>query len=343
MKWAALLFIGMIVLGILGYRYLQTALRRPQCNLMQPVRVNIEPGTTLKQALKVLASKGVVRRPRLLELLFRWYHTESDLKAGLYEFKGQLNSWDIYHLLLHGQVLTRTIAIAEGWDRWDLALYFEKQRIAPAKQVLELYTAPDLLQLIHDLDPVASDLEGYLFPSTYRIREPVNLRDVFRKMIQTFRNQWNETRSRQARALGKSVHEIVTLASLIEKETAIPEERPLVASVFWNRLRRSMRLECDPTVIYAWRLMGRNPVPLTRNDLQVDSPYNTYRYVGLPPGPIANPGLPAIDAALYPAETNYYYFVADGKGGHRFSTSYHEHLRNIRKYHRQRSLTRSPR
>ena len=322
---------------------MQAALRRPQCVLVRPVRVNIEPGTTLKQALKVLESKGVVQHPLLIEILFRWYHTESDLKAGLYEFKGQLSSWDIYDLLIHGQVLTRTITVAEGWDRWDLAQYLEKEQISSADKVLELYNAPDLLQMIHDLDPEATDLEGYLFPSTYRLREPVNLRNVFRKMIHTFRKHWNGRRSQRARELGKSVREIVTLASLIEKETAIPEERPLVASVFWNRLRRAMRLECDPTVIYAWRLMGRNPIPLTRQDLQVDSPYNTYRYVGLPPGPIANPGLPAIDAALYPARTKYYYFVADGRGGHRFSANYREHLKNIRNYHRQRSLSRPSR
>ena len=335
-RWAAIVAIT----GILGvtaalYRVV-TLLGQPQCDLDRPVRVEIPPGAGLKRVLNILQNHGIVRRPRLLELLFRWYRTDRRIKAGLYEFRGRLTSWELYSRLLAGQIVTRRLTFVEGWDRFDVAAFLERERIASTEETLAAMKNEKFIRLLQDLDPSVRDLEGFLYPSTYEIREPADLARVFTRLVREFRKRWRPEYHARARELGLSVRAVVTFASLVEKETAKPEERGLVASVFWNRLRRHMPLECDPTVIYAWRLQGRTPVPLLRADLRLPSPYNTYLHQGLPPGPIANPGEASVRAVLYAPETDYLYFVADGNGGHRFARSYREHLSHVRLYRRRK-------
>lgn len=319
----------LVLAGIGGLRWL---LDRPQCQLDRPVRVEIPAGTPLRGVLRRLQETGVLRRPWLVYALFRWYRTDRQVRAGLYEFRGTLSTWDVYHQLLEGHYIVRTLTVVEGWDRFDIARYFEDQGLASRTVTLQRIADPRVAAWIHDLDPEAPDLEGYLYPSTYEVFTDATLDEVLFRMVRTFRRQWRPEWTDRARQLGLTVRQVVTLASLIEKETPRPEERPMVAAVYHNRLRAGMRLECDPTVIYAWRWLGVTPVPLRRADMDIDSPYNTYRYTGLPPGPIANPGQASLEAALYPAEGDWLYFVADGQGGHRFARTYAEHLRNVRLY-----------
>ncbi len=333
LRW---LGVGLVLaLGVLGgLGGLQWLLTQPQCRLDRPVRVEVRPGTPLREVVAQLQAAGVVRRPWLLRGIFRWYRTDRQVRAGLYEFQGTLSTWDVYRQLLEGHYIVRTLTIVEGWDRFDVARYLEEQGIAPRAVTLRRIADARLATWVRDLDPEAPDLEGYLYPSTYEVFANATLDEVLFRAVQTFRRQWRPEWTERASQMGLTVRQVVTLASLIEKETPRPEERPMVSAVYHNRLRHGMRLECDPTVIYAWRWLGITPVPLARADMNIDSPYNTYRYAGLPPGPIANPGRASLEAALYPAEGGWFYFVADGQGGHRFARTYAEHLRNVRLYRR---------
>lgn len=330
-RWlgAGVLLVLLAVGGLGGLRWL---LERPQCQLDRPVRVEVRPGASLREVVEQLQAAGVVRRPWLLRGLFRWYRTDRQVRAGLYEFRGTLSTWDLYRQLLEGHSIVRTLTIVEGWDRFDVARYLEEQGVAPRAVTLQRIADARLATWVRDLDPEAPDLEGYVYPSTYEVFANATLDEVLFRAVQTFRRQWRPEWTERASQMGLTVRQVVTLASLIEKETPRPEERPMVSAVYHNRLRRGMRLECDPTVIYAWRWLGVTPVPLTRADMDIDSPYNTYRYAGLPPGPIANPGRASLEAALYPTDGDWLYFVADGRGGHRFARTYAEHLRNVRLY-----------
>jgi UPF0755 protein len=187
---------------------------------------------------------------------------------------------------------------------------------------------------VRDIAPRARNLEGFLFPATYQFPRRVAAGDIVGAMVRRFREVWNSLPERQALPGGFSVEQVVTMASLVERETGIAGERAVISGVFHNRLRRGMPLECDPTVIYALELAGRYRGSLTRADLRFDSPYNTYRRRGLPPGPIANPGEAALRAALAPAQTEYLFFVADAQGGHLFSRTLREHNANVARYRR---------
>jgi UPF0755 protein len=214
-----------------------------------------------------------------------------------------------------------------------MAELFETKGLGAA---LDFSTAASDAQLIHHLDPAARDLEGYLFPDTYATMRRTTAADLVPRMVAGFEKALTPEIRAAASARGLSVRALVTLASIVEKETGKPEERPLVASVYANRLRIGMPLQCDPTVIYALQLAKRYDGNLTRENMQIDSPYNTYRYPGLPPGPIANPGRASLEAAAHPADVPYLYFVARGDGSHVFASSLEEHNRNVDAYQRHR-------
>jgi UPF0755 protein len=232
---------------------------------------------------------------------------------------------EVFHRLRRGDVYYVTLSIPEGRNIWEVAQIVEQADLPNAKGFLEEAKKPGLIQ---DIAPEAQSLEGYLFPSTYQFRRNTTARQVCERLTGEFRRQW-KTFNTQAQP-----HQIVTMASLIEKETSIPEERTLVSSVFWNRLREGIRLDCDPTVIYAALLEGKYRGTIYLSDLRRDHPYNTYQRVGLTPGPIANPGLESIRAALNPADTRYLFFVAkgDGTGAHRFAENLADHERNVKEY-----------
>ncbi len=327
-----ILFIVGVILAIWGGRKLPLVV---QCGCKPPVDVVIPEGSSFKEILEILEQNGVVKHPGLFILYVRLQRGERKIRAGYYRFEGVLTSKDLFSILERGQVIYETFTVREGWDKYDIAQYFVKRNLAKNEdEALRIIDSPSFLQKVREKFPDAPDIEGFLYPSTYYVALPVSIEKVLIMMIKQSLGYWTKERIDKSRKMGMTPYEVLILASLVEKETSRHEERPLIARVFLNRLKLGMRLECDPTVIYAWKRKGYVPIPLTRKDLQVDSPYNTYRRMGLPPSPIASPTVESIDAVLSPVDGNWLYFVADGKGGHRFAHTYREHLKNVRQYKR---------
>ena len=286
--------------------------------------VLLRQGSSARSIAKQLQQEGVIRSWPAFMLMH--YYKVRPLQAGEYLFDQPANAIQVYRRLARGDVYVRTVVIPEGYNIFDIAQAVEAAGLGSVQEFINL--ARSQRALIADLDPEAKSLEGYLFPDTYKFMRTQSLEDVASAMVRRFRQE--------ARALGlnSDVHRVVTMASIVEKETSVPEERPLVASVYYNRLAHNMGLYADPTVAYAALLAGRYRGAIFQSDLQFKSPYNTYRYRGLPPGPIANPGRASLQAAMQPANTDYFYFVSDNNGHHRFARNSREHGRNVALYRR---------
>lgn len=268
---------------------------------------------------------GVIRS----ELAFRlWHatHPKPSLKAGEYVFEHEATLPEVYGRIAHGDIYFHTVTIPEGYTMFDIAKAMEDAGLGSAADFLHI--AETQTQLISDLAPEAKSLEGYLFPNTYEFTRTQSKEEMIATMVHQFRQVAQQV------GLNSDVQKTVTMASIVEKETAAPDERPRVASVYYNRLTQRMALDADPSVIYAELLTGTYSGSLHHADMAVNSPYNTYRFPGLPPGPIANPGKGALEAAMHPDSTNFLYFVADGNGHHRFARSLEEHNRNVSAYRR---------
>ncbi len=311
----------------------------------QQIFVDIPGGASRHAIARRLAKAGVVPNWLPFEIYSLW-HRRHPLEAGEYLFDRAQTPREVFWKIASGRVYVRTITIPEGWTMFDIAAALQREGIASRDDFL---AATREGTLIHDLAPHATTLEGYLFPATYEFTRQQTAQDMATAMVAKFRKEWtalevatpagnyppNNSGGTASRTTGPSTEDIVTMASLIERETPQAQERALVASVFYNRLAQGLPLQCDPTVQYALLLAGWPTRELTQRDLQVNSPYNTYMHTGLPPGPIANPGLAALQAALFPARTNYLYFVANVEGGHFFSSTLAEHQRNVAIYHRR--------
>jgi len=291
------------------------------------VFVTVPRGASQRAVARILKSQGVIRSAVVFEAYCRWRAGRS-LKAGDYFFDHAVTPREVYDALANGRVYIKTVSIPEGYTMAEIAALLEQQGIIPRAAFL---SAGQDTSLIADLAPQARNLEGFLFPATYPFPRHPSPQDVAAAMTRRFRETWARLTT-QTGTGGRSVEEVVTMASLVEKETPLAEERPLVAAVFLNRLRLGRPLQCDPTVRYALQLEGRANGSLTLHDLRLDSPYNTYRHTGLPPGPIANPGEEALRAALEPAQSHYLYFVANTQGGHFFSRTLAEHNQNVKRY-----------
>ena len=251
------------------------------------------------------------------------------LKAGEYRFAEAATPAAVVAKIARGDVYLRSITFPEGLTVRQMAALYEASGLGAAQ---DFAAAAGDETLAAAFDATARNLEGYLFPDTYALPRRASARDLVRRMVERFETVMTPDLREAAAAQGLSVRAAVTLASLVEKETASPPERPMVAAVYHNRLRQRIGLQCDPTVIYALELRGRFNGNLTRADLAVDSPYNTYRYRGLPPGPIAAPGRLALEAAVRPAAVDYLYFVSRNDGSHAFASTLAEHNRNVRRY-----------
>jgi UPF0755 protein len=251
----------------------------------------------------------------------------TNLQAGEYRFDKPASPLEVYGRIARGDIFYLELLVPEGFNMFDIAGALAKMGMVKPEAFLAAARDP---AIIRDLDPKAETLEGFLFPNKYRVYRHTTAPQLCRQMTNEFRAQW------QSLHTSAGVHDTLTLASLVEREARRPEERPQVASVFHNRLRIGMRLDCDPTTVYAALLENRYRGVIHKSDLESTSPYNTYRHAGLPPGPIANPGLSSIRAALTPAETSYLYFVAkaDGSGGHNFSDSLSRHEAAVASYQR---------
>jgi UPF0755 protein len=288
------------------------------------------PGGLGPQAIgRLLVDAGVVCDLTTWRLAVWRSGKATALKAGEYRFTGAIAPAGVIDRLARGDVYVRTITFPEGLTIRQMAAIYERAGFGAE---MDFAAAAGDASLASAFDPAAQNLEGYLFPDTYALPRRTSAHELVRRMVERFESVMTPGLRQAAAALGLSVREAVTLASLVEKETAAPEERPLVAAVYHNRLRQRIGLRCDPTVIYALELRDRFNGNLTRADLTIDSPYNTYRYRGLPPGPIAAPGRLSLEAAVRPAPVDYVYFVSRNDGSHAFASSLAEHNRNVQKY-----------
>ena len=319
-------------------------LRRPYRAYSGNLILVIQPGTHAPEVAQLLASRGVLahRLPFLLVHLYgRARHHR--LKAGEYLFDRPLNPIDVYRKLIRGDVYLHAVVIPEGSDRFDIARIVEQQLgISPE----DFLSSTEQNSLIRDIDPGALNLEGYLYPDTYRFPRTAGPAVVVTAMLGRFRRVLELQLPPELARSPERLRATITLASLVEKETPDPAERPIIAGVFARRLERNMPLECDPTVIYANRLVrrsiSRSSGPITRSELAADSPYNTYLHAGLPPGPICSPGLVSIRAALNPTPGQSLYFVSNNRGGHVFANTLREHQRNVTRYRREVAALRRP-
>ena len=251
------------------------------------------------------------------------------LQAGEYRFDHPMSARQVAAKIARGEVYVRPITFPEGLTIKQMAALYESKGFGSAKEFAD---AAKNAALVGAVDPNAKDLEGYLFPDTYNLPRKATAEQLVSRMVTAFMKALTPELIAKAEARGLSVRELVTLASIVEKETGNTTERPLVAAVYSNRLKIRMGLQCDPTVIYARERAGRYDGNLTRDDLQFDSPYNTYKYAGLPPGPFASPGKASLEASAEPADAPYLYFVSKNDGSHVFARTLDEHNRNVREW-----------
>ena len=305
-----------VVFAACGWAWYQ--LNQPYKGFGDAVFIDFPVKTRTEEMARILADKGVVSKPWLFTAS-RVLSPHSVLQAGEYKFEQPASALDVFARIAKGDTYYQVLTVPEGHNMFDIAQDLEPFHLITPQSFLKAAKSPEL---IRDLDSTAPSLEGYLFPDSYRINRHTTAESLCRTMTGRFREQWKMVGASQ------DVHDTVTLASMIEREAKLPEERPKIASVFTNRLRVGMKLDCDPTTVYAALLEHRYRGKIYRSDLDSTNAYNTYKNSGLPPGPIANPGLSSLKAAMTPAHTDYLYFVAkgDGSGGHTFSENLVGHI-----------------
>ena len=277
--------------------------------------------------LRHLREQGILRDEYVPLVYIKLVRRGESIKAGVYQFNRPISSADVVEKLIRGDVIEKTITLREGLDRFTIGRIFASEGFGKPAEWDKL-TAD--AEFIRDLDPAAKSLEGYLFPDTYKLTPGTPPAKIVQLMIDNFRKHF--VPQVQYITTGLNLQQTVVLASIVESEARLPQERPLVASVYLNRLDKHMLLDADPTVIYALKLAGHWDGNIHKADLQIDSPYNTYRFPGLPPGPIANPGMASLVAAAAPAKTAFLYFVARHDGSHAFATNIEDHNRNVQIY-----------
>jgi len=292
--------------------------------------VVIEPGEGFRTTALKLNDLGLIQSPLKFRLLARFSGVHRKIKAGEYQLYGTMTPRQILETLVEGKVLLYRVTIPEGFTLRQIAQTVAQAGFGDADTFYRLATDPEV---VREQKLEGESLEGYLFPDTYYFPKNFPQEKIIAAMTQRFRDDISDAWRTRAATLNLSLHQVVTLASIIEKETGAPAERALIASVFHNRLKKGMRLETDPTVIYGIKDFDGN---LTRKHLRTPTPYNTYVIKGLPPGPIASPGHAALEAALYPAETDYLFFVSRKDRTHQFSSNLEDHRKAVRKYQLRR-------
>jgi len=314
-----------------------------------PTFVMLRPGYSTRRIASELKAAGVIRSEKAF-ILWRYIRHRRSLKAGEYLFDKPASTIDIQKRLRRGDVYFHTVVVPEGFTMFDIARAVEAAGLGPAADFLKVAQSDTFI--VSDIAPSARSLEGYLFPDTYEFSRMQSMREIAAGMVREFRQTarqigllqtpGNETAGSEAITPTSSLHIVaetdiertVIMASIVDKETAVAEERPLVASVYYNRLAKRIALDADPSIIYAELLAGTYSGALHHDDMRFNSRYNTYTHAGLPPGPIGNPGKSALEAAMHPAQSDYYYFVADAAGHHRFARTIDEHNNNVAAYRR---------
>jgi len=329
---------GLAVVATTGLGRAWWALRAPYSGWQgERVVVDLPRGMDAGSMLAALREAGVIRSERLAKAWLVARGGGDRLRAGEYEFDHPLSTFEVVAKLTRGEVLLHPVTVPEGFDLEEVAARIAAAGFGQPEELVEAFRSAEI---VRDLDPEATDLEGYLFPDTYLLPRGEPPARIAEALVGRFKDLAGPDYAERAAAAGLTVREAVTLASLIERETSVPEERRRISRVFHNRLLGGMRLQCDPTVLYALKRAGRPVGRLTYADLDIESPWNTYRVVGLPPGPICNPGLESLNAAVEPERGNDLYFVASPTGGHRFSSDLESHLEAVRDWRRHQRASR---
>jgi UPF0755 protein len=297
------------------------------------IEFEVKEGQSVAQIADALNDAGLLARKWPFLVGYRLLFSGKSLKAGEYRVEAPLSPRKLLHIFVEGSgIILHPVTIPEGLTRREIARHLRDAQMVDAASFLLASQDPGPIK---DWDDRAPDLEGFLFPETYHFPKAETSIRMVEAMVNQFKQTFSEAWRQRAEELGMTVRDVVILASLIEKETSRPEERALVSAVFHNRLRIGMKLDCDPTIVYALKMTDSYTGRLRYRDLKLDSPYNTYLYPGLPPGPIANPGRQTLEAALYPAEVDFLYFVSRNDGTHHFSRTLREHQNAVNRYQRR--------
>lgn len=332
MKKNVLLSILFLLAIFLGFSWgLWSYLNKPPAGESGVRYIEISSGTHFSQVAQILEREGIIIGVKRFRLLAKLKGIEKEIKAGDYLFHTAMAPSEVLDKLVKGEYRTHRVTIPEGFTMFQIADVLEEKGLIKKEKFFRCASDPAFFQ---SLSIKGNSLEGFLFPDTYQLRKGMEEKDILRKMVARFREVFKEEYVRRARELNMSQEEVITLASIVEKETSDASERHLIAAVFRNRLKRGMMLQSDPTVIYGLKDFNGN---LTKEDLETKTPYNTYLIKGLPPQPIANPGEESIKAVLYPSSKNYLYFVSKNDGTHHFSATLKEHNLAVDKYQRKRS------
>ena len=320
-----LLVAGGLLAALFILGYVAAFLLTPFHGRSSVVEIEIRRGDTFSAVARELADKGVISHPRLF-VLWAWLHGfDTRVHRGLYRFEGAVSPRSVLDGLVRGRTVVHKVTIPEGFTVRQIGRLLEGKGLVAPEGFASAVSEPAVLASLG-----TGSMEGYLFPSTYLFRALATEEEIVKTMFTEFKDTFTAEMEARARKLGMTRHQLVTLASIIEKETGVPDERGIVAGVFINRLREGMPLQTDPTVIYGiTNGQGSLDRGLRQSELRAETPYNTYLFRGLPPTPIANPGLASIKAALAPEETSFLFFVADGNGGHAFAATLKEHNANV--------------
>lgn len=329
---AKLVFAGAVVLVALVAIVISYIVYWPNTFAPEKKIFLVSKGQTWEQIVEALEQEGIIRSRAMFEFTVTISRRGKQAHVGRYEFASGISNIDLYNNLRLGRgMVPITVTLREGRRAGAYARVLARSLGVDSAKVMQLVNDE---QFARSLGVEASSLEGYLFPDTYFFGWQMEEEDILKRLVQQTFKVFNDSLRERAAAVGLSMHQVLTLASIIEGEAFFDDERARISGVYHNRLRKGMKLEADPTIQF---LLSDGPRRILHRDLQIESPYNTYRNYGLPPGPICSPSAASIIAALYPEQHNYYFFVADGKGGHWFATTYSQHLVNVRKFRRERA------
>jgi len=326
-------FISWVVVLLVFSTWLAFEIYIPPKGEPQEIILEVEKGRGAESIARALKEKGVITKEWPFLLGYKLFYSPRSLKAGEYSFSLPLSTKEVIKMLTEGRIHLHPLTIPEGLTGLEISELLRSLEITQEEDALEAFSRTEA---ISTWDEEAQNLEGYLFPETYFFPKGIPAKEIISAMVSQFKEVFGEEWKRRAQEMELRIREVVILASLVEKETSIPEEKTLVSAVFHNRLKRGMKLDCDPTIIYALKQEGRFTGRLRYKDLKLDTPYNTYLYRGLPPSPICNPGRASLQAALYPADEDFLYFVSKNDGSHHFSRTFKEHQRAVLIYQKRR-------
>lgn len=321
----------LISISILGAIYVSADLLTPLPIGDKTIEIEIPKGATFRKAVEILSKEGLMKNKTLFLIIGRMSGLERKIRAGYYSIRGSMSPLSLLRMLISGQIIEYEIVIVEGDSLREIGAKLAEKGIIKKEDFIKLSTDRGFLSF-HDIK--APSFEGYLFPDTYKIPKGTDSKEAIGGMIKRMREQYSDELRVRASEIGLSEREVLTLASIIEKEAKVDKERPLISAVYHNRLRKRIPLQADPTSIYGIEGFRRD---ITEKDLKRKTPYNTYIIKGLPPGPIASPGIKSIKAALYPADVPYLFFVSNNDNTHRFSVTPREHQVAVEIYRKKKN------